>query len=306
MGNVRRRTYRAPKRHKKGENTNAIRLLFLSSVVLIAVIFKMCTGVGAADLYHSVSDVVTGKSTYSEAISTLGENIMEGASENAVLVFGKKLLNIDGVPEQSEPGQTPDTEKTTDDTPEVYKEPVKETIITQPENGIKIVNMDFVENLEGSDDGYEDDTLDEPFEIPTPDLVDDNEYELPFKYKTPLVGAHTSGFGYRVHPISGETTFHYGVDIAGNSGKKISSFADGVVVERGVGTIFGNYAKVQHDDGFLSFYAHMSKISVKKGERVKLGTQIGLVGTTGTSTGPHLHFEVRKDGKVIDPTVYLG
>ena len=169
------------------------------------------------------------------------------------------------------------------------------------EDEIEIRKVEFIENEEE----YEDDTLDEPFEMPSPDIVDDNDYKLPFKYTRPTSGRITSPFGYRVHPVSKETTFHYGLDLAASQGTKIIAFADGVVVERGTGTIFGNYIKVQHSNGYLSFYAHLSKFNVKKGATVKMGQTIGYAGSTGIATGPHLHFEVRKDGKVIDPSQYI-
>ena len=77
------------------------------------------------------------------------------------------------------------------------------------------------------------------------------------------------------------------------------------MVEKGENSIFGNYIKVRHKDGFVTFYAHLSECCIDKGEKVKMGEKIGKAGATGTATGPHLHFEVRKNNKVIDPAQYF-
>ena len=144
------------------------------------------------------------------------------------------------------------------------------------------------------------------FEIPSPDQVDESIHSLPFKYSAPLKGKVTSGFGYRVHPISKETTFHYGVDIAASLGDTIKSFAAGTVTEVGTGTINGKYVKVDHGEGYWTRYCHLSKISVKKGDKVALGEKLGEAGTTGQSTGVHLHFEVRWKDKLMNPADYLS
>lgn len=143
------------------------------------------------------------------------------------------------------------------------------------------------------------------FEIPAPDKVDTAIHKLPFKYSAPVKGQITSPFGYRTHPITKKVTFHYGVDISANSGDRISSFADGTVTETGFGTVNGNYIIVTHEDGYWTRYCHLSKISVKKGKKVKRGDKIGEAGTTGLSTGVHLHFEIRFGEKILNPSNYL-
>ena len=77
------------------------------------------------------------------------------------------------------------------------------------------------------------------------------------------------------------------------------------MTDTGRGTVYGNFVRVDHGDGFTSFYGHMDSISVTKGQKVALGQQVGKVGSTGKSTGPHLHFEMRKDGKIINPNDYV-
>lgn len=151
-----------------------------------------------------------------------------------------------------------------------------------------------------------DDTRAEPFRIPPPSYCSYEKAELGFKYKSPLFGIITSKYGYRDHPIIEDASFHTGLDIAAKSGTAISAFADGTVVESGKNKTYGNYLLIEHKNGIRSFYGHNSRLSVKKGQRVKLGQKVAEVGSTGMSTGPHLHFEVRKGTVRLDPAFYIS
>ena len=112
----------------------------------------------------------------------------------------------------------------------------------------------------------------------------------------------TSEFGMRVHPVSGQYKQHDGVDIKANQGEPVLSAADGEVVKVAKSsTGYGNHVIVEHADGTQTLYAHLYSYGVKEGDVVTQGQQIGEVGSTGTSTGNHLHFEVRKDGVAVDP-----
>lgn len=110
-----------------------------------------------------------------------------------------------------------------------------------------------------------------------------------------------SGFGYRIHPIYKVKKFHEGVDFPARIGTAIQTTGDGTVVEAGWHNGYGNCVKVSHGYGYETWYAHMSKITVHIGEKIKKGHQLGLVGDTGTSTAPHLHYEVHYKGKPINP-----
>ena len=111
-----------------------------------------------------------------------------------------------------------------------------------------------------------------------------------------------SGYGYRIHPVYKTRKMHYGMDFSAKIGTEIYATGDGVISKvkrskRG----YGNYVKINHGFGYETLYAHMSKYIVKKGQKVKRGEVIGYVGNTGISTAPHLHYEVRKDNKKINP-----
>lgn len=128
---------------------------------------------------------------------------------------------------------------------------------------------------------------------------------LGLNYTAPTQGELTSAFGYRDHPIYGEEQFHYGIDIANESGTEILAFADGTVQAVGESSQLGKYLMVSHANQISSLYAHCSRIEVSQGEVVKKGTVIAKMGSTGISTGPHLHFEVHMDGIYLNPIYYV-
>ena len=143
-------------------------------------------------------------------------------------------------------------------------------------------------------------------EVPAlPYNVDGKIYKLPFTYAAPLKGPVTSAFGARNDPLNGEGAFHHGVDIGVNKGTTIKCFAAGKVIEVGTNSVYGRYVRVQHSGGYTSFYAHCTKISVKNGQTVKLGQKIATSGSTGRVTGPHLHFELRRNDLLINPSNYV-
>ena len=116
----------------------------------------------------------------------------------------------------------------------------------------------------------------------------------------------TSGYGGREHPIQGVYKYHDGIDI-GNAGfgAPVVAAADGVITYAGVMGGYGNCVMINHGDGIVTLYAHGQEIKTTLGTTVKQGDVIMLVGSTGNSTGPHLHFEVRKNGIITDPIPYL-
>lgn len=110
-----------------------------------------------------------------------------------------------------------------------------------------------------------------------------------------------SGFGLRIHPIYKVPKFHYGIDFTAPSGTPIQATGDGKVVRANVSSSFGKVVEIDHGYGYRTRYAHMKKITVKRGQKVSRGQEIGLIGSTGRSIGPHLHYEIHYKGKPIDP-----
>lgn len=115
----------------------------------------------------------------------------------------------------------------------------------------------------------------------------------------------SSNYGYRADPLTGRTAFHGGIDFAGTEGSDVFSVADGVVTFAGKRTGYGNVVEVNHGDGLVTRYAHARAVAVKAGDIVSKDQLVAYMGSTGRSTGTHLHYEVLRNGKQIDPTSFI-
>jgi murein DD-endopeptidase MepM/ murein hydrolase activator NlpD len=150
-------------------------------------------------------------------------------------------------------------------------------------------------------------------------LSDDEKVKLYNQYLTSLIkdiettplgyphyNSHASGFGYRSNPFStGASEFHAGVDIKGNTGDAVKSTANGTVITAGWNQGYGKCVIIAHANHYKTIYGHLSEIKVTTGQRVKANDLIGKVGSTGRSTGPHLHYEVRQNDKPLNPLLFL-
>ncbi|WP_428327359.1 M23 family metallopeptidase [Mucilaginibacter sp.] len=150
-------------------------------------------------------------------------------------------------------------------------------------------------------------------------LTDDEKYSLYDEYLNrlvhtvaftpmgyPRISSLTSYFGYRSDPFdTGNAEFHPGIDFKGNRGDEAKCTANGKVVFAGWYGGYGNCVRIAHSNNFETLYGHLSRITVKVGQEVTAGEKIGEVGSTGHSTGTHLHYEVRKNGKAINPIKFL-
>ena len=121
----------------------------------------------------------------------------------------------------------------------------------------------------------------------------------------PVMGDISSPYGHREHPMSGRDDFHAGIDISTSPGNPVKATADGIVSFAGWSGGSGNLLVLEHGHGFSTFYAHNRKLTVRVGEKVKRGDVIANAGSTGNSTGPHVHYEIWKDGRPVNPRTYL-
>ena len=122
----------------------------------------------------------------------------------------------------------------------------------------------------------------------------------------PLQGKINSDFGYRKDPFKRRAGFHSGIDIDANYGQSIVATADGVITKASWHSSYGKTVVIEHKDGYETLFGHLSKITVKEGDKIKVGDLIGKAGSTGRSTGVHLHYEVIKDGKRVNPKQFLS
>ena len=116
----------------------------------------------------------------------------------------------------------------------------------------------------------------------------------------------SSYYGWRTNPFGGNQQFHKGIDFAGKENSEIVAVGGGVVTYSGKRYGYGNLVEITHGNGYITRYGHNKKNLVREGETVKKGQAIALMGSTGRSTGPHVHFEVIKDGKKIDPAKFIA
>ena len=147
-------------------------------------------------------------------------------------------------------------------------------------------------------------------EVKVPDYVNTEKKKTQkenISYDHPLKNSKfrlSSPFGFRIHPIYKTKRFHSGTDYAASKGIPIYSISDGTVIRAGITRGYGNYIVI--GNGLKSAYAHMSTMNVKNGDKVKKGDKIGGVGMTGSATGNHLHFEVIKNNKKVNPKLYVS
>lgn len=116
----------------------------------------------------------------------------------------------------------------------------------------------------------------------------------------------SSSFGRRTDPMNGQSAFHDGIDFSGKMGTEIKATAKGKVIDRGRNSTYGWYVKLDHGNGFMTMYAHNKKILARLGAEVERGETIALLGNTGRSTGPHLHYEVRYKNRAINPAKFVN
>lgn len=296
-----------PSSNNKDQNPALIKLMVCLAVLGIVMIART---VQPEKTRQILAEYVLGGTDYTEALSDVGESLkafFQGAPRpedvETILDATSSESSItpqdDGVkittPEPWEPEDSYDAEN----------EPAPDTTLGMGGFGEPVLAL-REDYLPQGDGAGEDDTEPVPFGMQVPERVDYSVYELPFESKSPASGTVSSGFGYRIHPVYNVWAFHYGIDIANNKGTAITAFAKGTVSAAGYSSSYGNYIILEHSNGYATVYAHCSKVYVKAGDSIKLGQKIAAMGSTGVATGPHLHFEIRLDDKLLDPAGYLG
>ena len=292
-----------------GDRMNYIKLSVAIGILAAVMLIRVFDPLGAEDMRGAV-DAYIGGDKSAVTIEALGSAISEGGSITEVFsnlsdVFAGrwKVTPVDnpGDPDGVQ-GQDQDEGEISENLrePPQFMENTAARLFAVTASPLALSEDEVAFGAHGFDD-----TPPVPFGLAVPGDADYNVYELPFAYTAPSAGELSSEFGYRMHPIKGEILFHYGVDLSAPTGGDILSFADGKVTAVGLSQTYGNYLAVTHSGGISTFYAHCSKILVKTGDAVSRGQAVAKVGSTGLSTGPHLHFELRRDGLALDPARYL-
>lgn len=133
--------------------------------------------------------------------------------------------------------------------------------------------------------------------------IKDFMFKIPSQ--TPTQGYISSYFGSRIDPLTKKLSRHHGIDIAAPIGTPVYATAHGEVITAKFSPTFGNLVEIKHDQGFISRYGHLHALGVKKGQRVVQGQHLGSIGTTGKSDGPHLHYEIHQNRRILDPTQFI-
>ena len=156
-----------------------------------------------------------------------------------------------------------------------------------------------------SESGASSEALSYVYTMPAPpENASLEQRNLGFDHRTPVLGALSSTFGWREHPVEGGNRFHYGVDLAAEEGTDILAFASGTVYATGESSTLGNYVMLQHQGGYITLYGHCREVTVTGGS-VDMGDKNAEVGSTGLVTGPHLHFELHDGDLYLNPIYYV-
>lgn len=261
-----------------------VKIYAASAVFLFLTAVKLLFPVQAQEIRAQVRSIIDHNDDYTAMVQTLGWGLAESR-------LGDELVAALGIDRETD-GQAPqeqETEESTEPPPEETEAAAK----TEEEREMSEAEEAFLQEQAQ----YEG--------MAIPANVRTDMPELPFAYICPVSGNGSSGFGYRLHPIDQELSFHYGTDFAADSGDDVLAFTDGYVYAAGTSEGYGNYLILTHEGGFSTIYAHLSGYAVNEGEMVSMGQVIGYVGQTGKATGPHLHFELLCDDIYLNPEYYL-
>lgn len=286
------------------ENLQWIRLL--CSVLLFLAVFlgkqiypEKILGIGG-EIVSVLGKTTDFKAIFSELGASLyHDELLNGIGEFCVEVFGAEptsepvpsppeALNLPQISSARSYQQTQRIELHTFCTEALNIEPIQEDENTVPPVGTVLLAGE--EPSQPLPEGY------------TMDKLSFGDLET----VTPVFGNLNSGFGYRDHPINGTYSFHSGTDIRAHSGDPILAFAAGQVEYIGEDDSYGLYLQLNHGNGIKSFYAHCQRVCVQKGQSIQAGEKIAEVGSTGRTTGPHLHLELRCGDVRVDPAYYIS
>ena len=272
---------------KKNESLNMVTVAQIVVCVLLGLSFFLLSRTSQSEAFRAdFSKLMSWESFKSDAASVMGY-VKDYLAEPVEFfpVFGSKK-------DESESGTVtgettvPDTEETSETEPET-------------ENETESIESDTLSLTEKISTGVQSASL----------VKTELDYQIQddtAKIVAPVNSTrYTSKFGYRINPITNVNAFHTGLDIAAPIGTKIRAAYNGTVLKTGEDSHSGKYIFLNHADGLETFYCHCSEILAKDGAKIRQGETIALVGSTGWSTGPHLHFEIHKNGKRLDPLPFL-
>lgn len=315
-----------------------VRLVICGAVFVALVAAKLMFPAQAAGVMAAAKRLISQDADFKGAVEAMGRAISGEAAVSDSLQEAYAAVFNPG-PSGGEPEAETGQEPNKDDAPEVKTGDTPEPE-TEPENGDNGVSIHKASAVWGPTGGYgklvtprlpaatqapvrevtsaaldgeaaqDENTAAEAlsyvYTMPAlPENASLEQRNLGFLHTTPVEGTLSSSFGWREHPIDGDTRFHYGVDLAAARGSDVCAFADGTVYATGESSTLGNYIMLKHQGGYVTLYAHCSKVTATGGD-VSMGDKIAEVGATGSATGPHLHFELHDGELYLNPIYYVA
>lgn len=314
------------KRTASAENRAVRRLVICGVIFVLLVAVKLLFPQAVSQLAQSAGRLIGRDADFKEAFAAMGraisgeEAVSDSLQEAYTAVFNPSGMTADGdgdaVPTMTAASDymeplTRLTRYTVPRLPEPTEETVQETILpeTPAAQAEPAASAPAVDQIQAEPAPVDDTTTTEAlsyvYTMPAlPENASLEQRNLGFAHTSPILGDLSSTFGWREHPIEGGSKFHYGVDLAADTGTDICAFADGTVYATGESSTLGSYIMLQHEGGYITLYAHCSKVTVTGGS-VSMGDKIAEVGSTGAATGPHLHFELHDGDLYLNPIYYV-
>ena len=300
------------------EDRSALRLMICGGIFVLLVAVKLLFPHAVGNMARSARQMIGQDADFKEAFAAMGraisgeEDVSDSLRDAYTAVFNP-LEEIAGEEYVSSPYTAAQTDKERESLEMEFTggPAAEEENFTQEQPVEKgggeadAVKSDPKPEEEPSGDDTVTESMSYVYSMPAlPENASLEQRSLGFSYTSPVSGTLSSTFGWRDHPVDGENKFHYGLDLAADTGAEICAFADGEVFATGESSTLGNYIMLRHPGGYITLYAHCSKVTVSSGAVAK-GDKIAEVGETGTATGPHLHFELHDGGLYLNPIYYV-
>lgn len=311
---------------RKTGNKNIIRLITCTAVLIAAIAAKSFFPEKVAEYAETILPMMENNFDYKAVAQTLGETISgeqtitQAMGEIYVIAFGggkgeDLKVDQDGAQTQLTPALTP-LQQLHEGAARILTQRVspQPQQVPDQEGGTEETREQETQQAENNQTAETTNTVVEAFllnqqQFSDYDLPTNVTYEMPelgITYGCPRAGTVSSSFGYRSHPMQNTVSFHYGTDIAADTGDAVVAFANGTVIAVADSVSSGLNVSISHDNGVVSRYAHCNEIYVSEGDTVNMGDKIAAAGATGNATGPHLHFELSVNGMYVNPEYYLN
>lgn len=301
------------------------RLMICAIVFVLLVAVKLLFPEAVSGFARSAGQLIGRNADFKEAFAAMGRAVSGQAAVSESLQDAYTAVFNPASPAEEEPAAPSRTDVPLDPgarlirytavrLPEVQAAPMEEVVVDldsgqaplpvqeEPPAGEPVLPE---QEEPPEDDTTSTEALSYVYTMPAvPENASLEQRNLGFEHTTPVRGALSSTFGWREHPVEGGNKFHYGVDLAAEQGTDILAFADGEVYATGESSTLGNYIMLRHQGGYMTLYAHCSRVTATGGA-VSKGEKIAEVGDTGLATGPHLHFELHDGDLYLNPIFYV-